>query len=286
MSAAPVEILPMLEQGTPEWLALRKTKITATDSSVIMNVNPWKTRLQLYEEKIADKQPMEPNQAMKRGTDLEPIARELFNLKTGKNMIPMVVVKDWTMASLDGISENEILEVKCPGERDHAIALSGKIPDHYYPQLQHQMWVCNSSKAYYFSFDGIDGVIVEIKRDDAYIEKMIEEERKFYDCLINRTPPEPAESDYIERNDQDWEELASQWKACVETLKEWEKKEADLREELILLSGERSSRGAGITLSQVQRKGNVEYNKIPELQNIDLEQYRKPAINTWRITQK
>ena len=192
-----------LEQGCQEWHALRKTKITATDASVIMGASHWKTRIQLYNEKLSNDAPMAPNSRMQRGTDLEPIARDLFNIKTGFNMKPAVLIKDWAMASLDGLDENifGVLEVKCPGAIDHERAVNGSVPDHYYPQLQHQMYVAGVPMVHYFSFDGMDGVIVKVKRDDNYIEKMIEEEKKFYECLMNKTPPEPLESDYVERND-------------------------------------------------------------------------------------
>jgi putative phage-type endonuclease len=283
--SAVIQIIEDLEQGSLEWLKLRKTKITATDAAVIMGASHWKTSLQLYHEKLSEDNNTFRNEAMQRGIDLEPIARDLFEIKTGHKMIPKVVVNDWTMASLDGINAwDEILEIKCPGPKDHSIAVSGKIPDHYYPQLQHQMYVCNSEKAFYFSFDGADGVIVEVKRDDEYIEKMIAEEFKFYMCLQQKTPPEPSENDYIERNDSLWEQCASKWKTLTETIKELEKEEEDLRKQLIFLSGESNTKGAGISLCQIVRKGNVDYAKIPELKNIDLDKYRKSSINSWRIT--
>jgi len=285
MSADTFEILDLV-QGTPEWLALRKKKITATDAPIIMGVSHWKTRVQLYHEKLSDAPISIVNERMQRGIDLEPIARDLFCLKTGQKMSPKVLVKDWAMASLDGMNAygTVIVEIKCPGERDHAVAISGKVPEHYYPQLQHQMYVAGVQLIYYFSFDGVDGIIVEVKRDDEYIEKMIQEEKKFYECLMNKIPPEPAEGDYIERNDPLWEECALKWKSLTESIKELQKQEEELRKELIFLSGESNSKGAGISLCQVVRKGNVDYSKIPELKEVDLDKYRKDSISSWRIT--
>lgn len=276
-----------VEQGTPEWLALRKTKITATDAPVIMGVNPWKNKQDLYNEKISDDvKPLYINERMQRGIDLEPIARDLFNLENDYDMKPCVAVKDWMMASLDGRDEVSgcILEIKCPGEKDHAIAVSGRVPDHYYPQLQHQMYVCNTQTCYYFSFDGAEGVTVEVKRDDTYIEKMIEEEWKFYDCLINKTPPEPQKDEYIERNDDLWKKCASNWIFINSQIKEMQETEEELRKQLVFLSGESNSKGGGISLCRIQRKGNVDYAKIPELKGIDLDKYRKDSISTWRIS--
>ncbi len=275
-----------LDQGTPEWLALRKTKITATDSCVIMGANPWKTRIQLYNEKILDSNNTFVNERMKRGTDLEPIARELFSIQTGIEMKPAVVVKDWAMASLDGLSPcgRFALEIKCPGNEDHAIALSGKVPNKYYPQCQKIYYVNDVDICYYYSFDGADGVIVEVKRDQNYIDKMVKEELQFFKCLQNRTPPEPEESDYIYREDDLWKQYATQWTTLVQEMKEMEKIEEELRKQLIFLSGESNSKGAGISLCQVRRKGNIDYSKITELQGIDLEKYRKPTTDAWRIT--
>lgn len=275
-----------IEQGTQEWLALRKTKITATDACVIMGASHWKTRIQLYNEKLSDDAPMPPNARMQRGIDLEPVARDLFTLHTGIIVRPRVIVKDWAMASLDGISEDGscIVEIKCPGDKDHAIAASGKVPDHYYPQLQHQMYVCDVDSMYYFSFDGVDGVAVKVKRDDEYVARMLQEEMLFYHCLTTQTPPEPEEGDYIERDDEIWQECVSKWKSVTESIKELEKQEEDLRKDLIFLSGESNTKGAGISLCQVRRKGNVEYSKIPELRGVDLDQYRKGSTNSWRIT--
>lgn len=282
MSAIPVR----LEQGSQEWLDFRKTKITATDACVIMGASPWKTKAKLYLEKTSELPPEEPNERMRRGNELEPIAREMFSIENGIDVFPKVVVSEWAMASLDGMSEfgQYIVEIKCPGEKDHAIALSGKVPDHYYPQLQHQMYVTGLQFAYYYSFDGLDGVTLKVPRDDDYIEKMVEEEKKFYECIVNKIAPEPSEGDYIQREDDLWQQCASKWKEIVSQIKELESQEEDLRKQLIFLSGQSNTKGGGISLCRVQRKGNVEYSKIPELKNVDLESYRKASSESWRIS--
>lgn len=276
-----------IEQGTTEWLELRKTKITASDAATIMGVSPWKNKSQLYYEKVSIGNNAFKSDAMQRGIDLEPIARDLFILKTWKEVHPAVLIRDWAMASLDGISAcgKYVVEIKCPGPKDHAVAVAGKVPDHYYPQLQHQMYVADVQSMYYFSFDGVDGVIVEVQRDQEYIKKMIDEELKFYQCVVNRTPPEPGEGDYIERNDNVWYEHALRWKSLTAAIKELEEEQEELKKQLVFLSGESNTKGAGISLCQIQRKGNIAYDRIPELQNVDLEKYRKASINSWRITQ-
>lgn len=274
-----------IPQGSPEWHALRKKKITATDASAIMKESHWKTSIQLYNEKLSNDPPTSANARMQRGNDLEPIARENFIRSTGILVNPTVVVKDWAMASLDGMSEcgNTIVEIKCPGEKDHETALKGKVPNHYRSQLQHQMYVTGVKEMFYYSFDGKDGVYFKVKRDDEYIERMIVEEKKFYQNLMLLIAPE-EESEYIEREDCVWEELAIRWKSVTTSLKELTLEEEEIRKKLVSLSGESNVRGCGISLCQINRKGTVDYSKIPEIQNVDLEKYRKPPSNSWRIT--
>jgi len=283
-----IEMYIDMEQGSKEWLALRRTKITATDAVTIMGVSPYKTPLQLYHEKISGCSVSKPNPAMQRGLYLEPIAREKFSSMVGMEFNPAVVVRDWAMASLDGIDESrsKIVEIKCPGKKDHDIALSGKVPDHYYPQLQHQMYVCDVDYMFYFSFDGIWGVVVSVERNQEYIDKMIQEETKFYECLLSEIPPDPSDGDYVVRTDELWEDTATRWKDVRLTIKELEREEEDLKRQLIFLSGEANSTGAGISLCQVIRKGIVDYKKIPELQGVDLNAYRKDPVSSWRINIK
>ena len=159
-----------------------------------MRANPWKTRIQLWEEKSKPAVFKKPTERMQRGLDLEPIARELFEMQSGIKFEPKVILHsehDWIMASLDGMSEcGRLLEIKCPGIVDHAKALSGEVPSHYYPQLQHQMFCADVSSMFYFSFDGFDGVTVVVQRDQEYINRMFEEEKQFYNCVMSEIPPE------------------------------------------------------------------------------------------------
>jgi len=276
-------------QGSDEWLELRKTRITATDANTILGLNPWKTRLQLYKEKKGLIPPQASNARMQRGTELEPVARELFKLTTGWDMHPAVVVcGEMVMASLDGItpSGDYILEIKCPSIKIHETAKEGRVPPYYYPQLQHQLMVTGAKKVFYYSFDGFDGVTVEVERDDKYIAEMLKEEEKFFECLLSDTPPEPEDGDYVERHDDAWIIAALAWLEVNEKIKQLQAEEESLREELVSISNDNNNKGGGIAMAKVQRKGAVNYGIIPELKGVDLEPYRKASSSSWRILRK
>lgn len=190
-----------LKQGTPEWYQFRRTHIGASDAVSIMGLSPWKSPLELYEDKVFQLDQKE-NPYMHRGKQLEPIALEEFEKETGLIMFPAVYIHeniDWMCASFDGITleEDAILEIKCPGKKDHEEALKGKVPKKYIPQLQHQLFLSGLDFAYYYSFDGCKGIILEVKRDQDFIDKLIEKEFEFWHCLLTLTPPKTE----IKRND-------------------------------------------------------------------------------------
>jgi putative phage-type endonuclease len=286
MSAA-FELRFDIIQGSQDWLSLRRTKITSKDAPIIMGAFHKKTKIQLYKEKKEiEVKPVFINKYMKDGMLLEEDARNLFIAKTGIEVKPAIAIRGWAMSSLDGISAcgKYGVEIKVPGEKNHQIALSGNVPPEYYPQVQHHMYVLGLDEFFYFSFDKIDGDPFIVKRDNEYIEKMEAEEKKFFDCLSNNKMPEPSENDYLERSDELWQSCANRWKSVSEAIKELEKEEDELRKQLIFLSGESNTKGGGVSLCQIIRKGNIDYGKVPQLKGVDLEPYRKPSIQTWRIT--
>lgn len=181
-------------QGSQEWLEFRKDKIGASDAPVIMGISPWKKPLKLWEEKVGLKDDKISSYVMRRGLEMEPLAREYFNSMLDLDMQPYVTINfnyPWMMASLDGYDakNNLALEIKCPGKVDHDLALQGKIPEKYYAQLQHQMCVMDLNEIYYVSFDGLSGPILQVKRDQNYIDLLLEKEINFVNCIESFTPP-------------------------------------------------------------------------------------------------
>lgn len=178
--------LVRIKQKSKQWLEWRREKITASDAPIIMGMSPFKTPEQLLNEKLHKFESPE-NPYMRRGNELEPIALQAFEKETGLVMFPAVGVHEngWIAASFDAVTieEDAICEIKCPGKKDHACALDGNVPEKYIAQLQHQIYVAGLNFAYYYSFDGQKGIILEVKRDEGFIEKMLEKETDFWNIL-------------------------------------------------------------------------------------------------------
>ncbi len=274
-----------VKQGTPEWMALRNNKIGASDAPIIMGMSPWTTPFQLWQIKMGLIQ-IPDNAAMKRGRDLEEQARQKFIDVTGYEVFPAVALHDsldFMMASYDGLSKCKkiILEIKCPGKEDHEMAMDGVIPPKYTYQLQQQMEVDEIiDSAFYLSYKSEESYkILQIEKDESLINNLIPKEKAFFECMQNLEAPELIDRDYIKREDEEWTQLAKEW---IELSKVEDRKE-QVRKRLLEISGKMNSMGAGIKLSKIPRKGSVDYKSIPELNGLDLEKYRKPSIETFRI---
>lgn len=281
-----------MEQGSTEWHELRRRSIGASDAPVIMRTSPWKTPYTLWQEKMGLSPGQTVNRAMERGIAMEKEARLKLSLMLELQLRPCVLQHDtdsWMIASMDAMSFDKKIaaEIKCPGETDHQIAMGGQVPQKYYAQLQHQMVVAELEEIYYWSWSGFHGALVKIIRDDKYIRKMIELERAFVLCMENFEPPEmDGEKDYIQRGDETWNRLSGEWNFLTKQLKALGEEEKRLRQRLVDACDGRNVRGCGIAVQRTIRRGTVDYHAIPELESVDLEQYRKAPIESWRISNR
>jgi len=189
-----------LKQGSKEWLKFRETGLGASDAPIIMGESPWKTPFELWAEKTKLLKPEEPHimaaVAMKRGTDLEPKARELYIQQTGKKVsIPNVEhpVYPFIRASLDGLSEDGlvILEIKTPGKADLIEASKGKVPKKYYWQLMQQLLlVPKATHLDYVTFDGKETIyITKVERNKKDEEKLLKALLHFWTLVEKKVPP-------------------------------------------------------------------------------------------------
>ena len=279
-----------LIQGTEQWKSMRKKMVTGTDAPVLMNVSPygdtpykrWLDKLGFGEEKVE-------TEAMRRGKELELVARDIFIQETGIMMVPEVVFSkeyNFIMSSLDGIDfdRKTILEIKCVKKEFHEMALDGVVPEGFIPQLQHQMITTGLKKCYYMSYTPTSYKILEVYLDEEEAKTLIEREKEFYNCLQNLTPPPLTEKDYIHRSDQEWTSRARKLKQLTQQRKELEMEEEMIKKELIELSGGLNCQSSDIKLSKVIRLGAVDYKGIEVLQDVDLNTHRKPSSVYYRIS--
>jgi hypothetical protein len=82
-----------------------------------------------------------------------------------------------------------------------------------------------------------------------------------------------------------WSETAKKLNEIRMHIKAAELIEAELQKELIELSeGVDSYDESGLTFKQFERKGTVDYSKIPQLHDLNLEVFRKPNAYYWKLS--
>jgi len=279
-----------MEQRTTNWLDWRKAGLGASDAPIVMGVSPWSTPHQLWEQKTGRLIKDFSNWATQRGNDMEPRARAHLELKLGLDF-PAILSEhpklSFMRASLDGWNEEKkiVLEIKCPGKDDHEKAKNGEVPEKYYPQLQHQLFVTGASLAYYYSYtedenkNGI-GYLVEVEPNKEYIAELLDKMMKFWKCVQGDIEPELTDKDYkCIRNSEIHGDLKA-WKEAKDNLAILEKRVEALKAKVLEhpeLKGIRARVG-DFRISVTHRKGNIQYAKIPELSGLDVEKYRaKPS---------
>lgn len=291
----------MIEQRTPEWLEMRKNYLGGSDAPVIMGVCPFKipdgrvkTPHVLWEEKLGLLDTNIDNANVRFGAEMEEKIVEWYENETTIPILPSVEFHPaykYMMASVDGLNKKakKVVEIKCANKDDHASAKEGKVPEKYYPQVQHILSVVNALYGIetldYVSFHQGDYHMFEVPIDREYLDVLHEKEVEFWGYVDSLKEPPLCEKDFVIR-DSEWEKIAySLWE-----LKESKKEiDAQIKEQELLLqslSEDRNSRSAEYRYTLSERKGSIDYAKIPELKSLDLETYRKKSSKVWRLTKE
>jgi len=149
-----------VKQNTPEWLEMRRSHFTASETPIVLGLSPWTKPYQLAQEKFGGAKPQEGNKATAFGHEHEDAARKWVSARYGIPFRACVMTRGKFLASLDGKSRLSILELKCPisGQRGHTWkeTKNGIIPKHYMAQIQHQLMVSGAKACYFVVYDPYD----------------------------------------------------------------------------------------------------------------------------------
>jgi putative phage-type endonuclease len=188
-------IIKGIEQGSPEWMALRIGKIGGSRVADVLtegrggaeSLTRKKYKNELIRERLTGKKlDTYKTPAMQRGIDLEPMARAWYEVKYNTFVDQVAIVLhpsiDGAQCSPDGLVEatNSLIEIKIPNPENHLdnILTGGKQLEQYYDQVQWQL-ACMPEKEFcdLVSYDPempdhLQGFVKRIYRDDEYINNM------------------------------------------------------------------------------------------------------------------
>jgi hypothetical protein len=172
------------------------------------------------------------------GHQMEAIARSAFELKTMRDWRPLVVESEENpriFCSLDGINENEIIEIKYMGkEAFQRLKEFGEIPEQYYPQIQQQLYVTKCALAILVGINSDEEISsVAIVPNHGYInETILPAINRFLHYIDTKTPPPLLATDKFILNSPVFEgllmtyqtkkaELESMEKQIIETISKY-----------------------------------------------------------------
>jgi len=176
-------------QGTPEWLAARAGKVTASMISAVL-MKPETAGFRDYQAQlVAEILTGKPqgsdftNAAMQFGTETEPLARSAYEAHTGFSVDEVGMVIHPTIersgASPDGLVGNSgLAEIKCPKVATHlAYLVAGVVPTTYKNQMSWQMACTGRDWCDFISFrpdlpENLQLFVVRYQRDPAKIAEL------------------------------------------------------------------------------------------------------------------
>lgn len=188
------------EQRSPAWFAARVGVISASNYKNARDKTAkgaWSAKAKSLAARIAVERISGESQddtfvnfAMRRGTELEPVAASHFEVHTGLTIFESgFITTDCGRfgASPDGlVGDDSGVEIKCPYGPDQIInvLVNGDVSD-YMDQIQGCMWITERSSwhlvVYTPQLDGVNRTLTvqKIERDDDYIKALVDDLKAF-----------------------------------------------------------------------------------------------------------
>ena len=108
--------------------------------------------------------------------------------------------------------------------------------------------------------------------------------RPFSHYLDTNTPPPLSEADSVQRDDPAWGDAAAAFVAAKRNADSADEALDAARQRMVDLAKNPRETGSGVSVVRLWKAGNVDYKRIPELKDIDLDRYRGKGREEVRVT--
>ena len=195
------------EQGSDAWLQSRLGVVTASNFGKILSPTGKKsTQVNDYVNKLVAEsitgvvEPFYKSDAMQRGNDLEPEAKNMYELIKGVEVYETGLIKhddieagcspDGLVMHMTPIGERTAisgLEIKCPLAHNHVEYLrKNEVPSKYIPQIQGCMWITGAQYWDFMSYNEyLQPLIIRVERDEKYISALSEQVTETCELIKN-----------------------------------------------------------------------------------------------------
>lgn len=182
------KLVPTLGLDKSAWLEYRKRGIGGSDAGAVCGFNPYRTAMEVYQDKTSKEIKEIDSEAMRQGREFEDYVARRFTEATGKkvrraNAMYYDENHSFMLADVDRmvVGENAGLECKTASPYLADKWEDGKIPMHYQLQCYHYMSVMNAD-AWYIAvlIYGREFKFYRLERDEEIIADLIRIEQDFW----------------------------------------------------------------------------------------------------------
>lgn len=296
----------MSEQRTEDWFEKRKSRITGSRVGAILGLSPWQKPADVLRQMVREYHGAESefkgNPATDHGNNNEQRALLAFMRETELNVEACGFFEygDRMGASPDGLTDDDgALEIKVPfGLRNEQEANFKPLKDqpHYECQVQMEMLSTGRKHAYFAQYVAPKGdplshdyvpeqISVErVEFDPDWIDRHLPAINSFYQLYLSELDnPEHLEPLRLVVESPEAGKMITEIDQLRTRQKADEAREKELIKALTGLCDGKNALVHGRKLTSVERKGNVDYTKVPELKGVDLEKYRKKSSSFWKF---
>ncbi len=270
----------LLEQGSEEWLEFRRAKRMASETPAVMGISPYQRPSDIRRIKNGGGSGF-VNNAMRQGTQQEPIARAAY-IADHEPVRPAVYVDGEYGASLDGINLDQTLiwECKVPSDGKQSerwnLALTGDLTPYDFAQVQHQLMVTKAECCHFCVWDveSQSYTLVDVFPNPDYWAQIIAEWDAFWKTLGLRT-------------DRAWAKAVKEYREAKIMLDIADERFGLAKQVLgELLVGE-SNEGSGVRVQKIHVAGRTDWKRVQAelLEGKDLNAYKSPDTTQIRINE-
>lgn len=176
-------------QGSDEWLASRLGRPSASQFSKLITTSgkPSGSASKYIDQMVIERlsgesTPHFQSEHMARGNDLEPEARDYYELMTGNTVVEVGFILDDSEefgCSPDGlVGEDNGLEIKCPAENTMLSYIEDPMKGvkRYWQQIQGCMMITGRSTWDFLAYHPeMEPVLVTVEYDEEFCSKMYDE---------------------------------------------------------------------------------------------------------------
>ena len=268
------------EQNTDAWMAWRRTRRQASYSPAVMRASTHQSPRDVVAF-YRDGKTFAGNAATAYGHAHEAYARAYAARTLGEMLTPVCVEDGPYGASLDGLTFDEkvLTECKAPYRGQESPIWEQIARYHsaggYAWQVQHQLMVTGCERALYVVWTPGAALHLWIEPDEAKQTELRNAWDMLWQDVLAGKPPE--------RDDEAWRVAAQAYRSAKLRAERAAQELDAARDELVGITSGDCETGAGLRVQRIERKGAVDYAKVPELRGIDLEPYRKAPSSSWRV---